>query len=117
MLRLTTLLIALFIAVLLVPAAAQAASCSVPSKPGALGPTYLKKLTVRGTSCKSGRRFVKAYYNCRKANGGLDGKCRKRVGGYSCRERRSNVIKTSFDATVACKRGTRRIAHRYTQLT
>ncbi len=102
---------------LAVPAGAQAASCGLQGKERKLGPTYTTKLTVKGVSCKSGQRFVKSYYRCRKAAGGADGRCRKRVSGYRCTERRTNVIRTQFDATVSCKKGTRRIAHRYTQFT
>ena len=108
---------ALFLVLLILPSGAHAASCSLKGKERTLGPTYTTKLTVKGTSCRSGQRFVRAYYKCRKANGGTDGRCRKRVGGYACRERRTNVIRTQFDASVSCRKGKRRINHRYTQFT
>lgn len=99
------------------PVAAASKSCGASSKPRALGPTYTTSLSVSRTTCRSGRRLVRAWNSCRVAAGGRDGRCRRRVLGYSCSERRSNVIRTQFDATVSCKKGSRRIRHAYTQLT
>ena len=96
------------------PSATASKSCSVSQKPRALGPTYTLGLSVRGTSCANGRGFVRDYYNCR---GGGRGRCRRRVSGYRCSERRSNVIRTQFDARVSCRKGARRITHKYTQFT
>jgi hypothetical protein len=96
------------------PSASISKSCSVSKKPRALGPTYTLGLSVKGTSCANGRGFVRAYYKCR---GGGKGRCRRRVSGYRCSEKRSNVIRTQFDARVTCKKGGRRIVHKYTQFT
>jgi hypothetical protein len=98
-------------------APAQAATCSVRGVERKLGPTYTTSLSVSGVSCASGRSFVKAFYRCRVANGGRKGRCTKRVDGFRCSERRSNVISTQFDARVSCARGSRRIVHTYTQFT
>ena len=96
------------------PSATASKSCGVSKKPRALGPTYTLGLSVKGTSCANGRGFVKSYFKCR---GGGKGKCRRKVSGYSCSEKRSNAIRTQFDARVTCKKGGRRITHKYTQFT
>jgi hypothetical protein len=96
------------------PTATASKSCGVSKKPRALGPTYTLGLSVKGTSCKNGRGFVRAYYKCR---GGGKGRCRHKVSGYRCSEKRSNAISTQFDARVSCRKGRRRITHKYTQFT
>lgn len=96
------------------PSASASKSCGVSKKPRALGPTYTLGLSVKGTSCANGRGFVRSYYKCR---GGGKGRCRRKVSGYRCSEKRSNVIRTQFDARVTCKKGRRRITHKYTQFT
>jgi hypothetical protein len=99
------------------PTAQGAKRCSIGSRESRrLGPTYVLKLSVFSTKCSNGKRLVKAYYRCRKANGGRRGKCRKRVLGYRCSERRFNEIPgTQFDARVTCKKGGRKVKHTYTQ--
>jgi hypothetical protein len=99
------------------PEATASKSCSLAGKTRSLGPTYTTSLSVRNTSCRSGRRLVRGWNACRRANGGADGRCRSRVLGYRCSESRSNVIRTQFDARVSCRKGSRRINHRYTQFT
>lgn len=103
------------------PAAAKkpkVRTCDIEDEERDLGPTYVTKLRVRSTSCRNGERVVKAWYKCRRANGGADGKCKKRVRGYKCKERRRNEIDTQFDATVSCRKGKYGyIMHRYTQFT
>jgi len=51
----------------------------------------------------------------RRAVVGKNGRCTSKVLGYSCTEKRSNVIKTQFDAHVTCKKGRARIVTDYTQ--
>jgi len=96
------------------PSATASKSCGVSKKPRALGPTYTLGLSVKGTSCANGRGFVRSWYKCR---GGGKRRCGRKVSGYRCSERRSNVIRTQFDARVSCKKGSRRITHKYTQFT
>jgi hypothetical protein len=112
-------------ALLVVPAAAQAAegpeaiaakSCSLAGKTRSLGPTYTTALSVRNVSCRKGRALVKAYYDCRIDNGGRKGRCGA-VSGYSCSERRYDVIPTQFSATATCKKGDKKVVHKYTQFT
>lgn len=98
------------------PTATAAGTCSVGSGRH-MGPTYLLRLSVSGTSCRTGKRVVRAWYTCRVHHGGADGRCRSRVLGYRCSERRSSVIRTQFDARVTCRRGSARVTHSYTQFT
>lgn len=102
-------------ALVFVPAPALAAGCKVGSGQG-LGPSYVTSLTVHHTSCKSGKRLVRAYYRCRKAAGGVKGRCTKRVLGYRCRETRHGIA-IQFDARVTCTAGKRKVVHTYTQNT
>lgn len=124
--RLPTLVTVLVAAVLLaVPALAHASPsataaakrCSIGGKERKLGASYVTRLTVSGTSCRSAQRVVKAYHACRRRNGGADGRCSSRVRRYRCKERRTNVIQTQYDASVSCRRGGKRIKHTYSQFT
>jgi len=116
MLRSTLICAVLVLALLVVPTAASAASCSVRGQERKFGPTYVRKITVTSVSCVSAKRLVRAHYKCRIANGGKDGRCR-RVSGYACSERRTNVISTSYDSRVTCRNGSRRVVYDYTQFT
>ncbi len=116
MLRSASILAGLMLLLLALPTTSSAATCSVRGQERTFGPTYVTKLTVVNVSCTTAKRFVRSYYRCRIANGGKDGRCR-RVKGYSCSERRTNVISTQFDATATCKSGSRRIVHKYQQFT
>ena len=99
------------------PTAQASKKCRIGSRESRrLGPTYVLKLNVFNTTCRNGKKVVKGYYRCRKANGGRRGKCRRRVFGYRCRERRFNQIpRTQFDARVTCRKTGRKITHTYTQ--
>jgi len=100
-----------------VPSSSLAAQrCNITRDQRRLGPTYVTSLSVKGTSCTAGKRLVRAYYKCRKANGGAKGTCHARVLGYSCSERRTS-IRTQFSARVICRSGSRRVDHTYTQFT
>ncbi len=115
--RLTVLLTALVLAVLLLPAAASARGCSIGGDSRKLGPTYTTRIVATNVSCTSAKRLVRSFYNCRKAAGGVKGTCRKRVSGYKCTEVRRNKIATQFDSTVTCRTGSRKVVHDYTQFT
>lgn len=126
MLRRTSLLalVAAVGALAVLPAGAQAAgpeavaakSCSLAGKTRSLGPTYTTSLSVKRVSCSKGESLVTKYYNCRKRNGGKKGRCGG-VSGYSCSERRYDVIPTQFSATATCKKGRKKVVHKYTQFT
>lgn len=108
---------ALVAAVLALPASAAAKSCDLRGKERKLGPTYVTSLTVSGVSCPAGEGVVKAFHRCRYSSGGKKGRCARKVMGYSCSEKRGQAIPTQYDATVTCKRGSKRVVHRYTQYT
>ena len=124
MLRRTSLLFVAAIvgALAMLPAGAQAAdavaskSCSLSGKTRSLGPTYTTSLSVKRVKCSRGESLVRAYYNCRLDNGGRKARCGG-VSGYSCSERRYDVIPTQFSATATCKKGRKKVVHKYTQFT
>ena len=97
------------------PSSAALKSCNISSVQRKLGPTYVTSLQVSHVSCSGGKSLVRAYYRCRKANGGVKGTCR-RVRGYTCSEKRQS-IRTQFSAKATCRRGSRRVVHTYTQFT
>ena len=112
-------------ALALVPASASAASCGLTAdekyhRSGKTLPTYTRSLKVGGgAKCATGHKLIKAYYKCRvaKPSPGKKGRCTTKVLGFRCSERRSNVIKTQFDASVTCRKGRARILTQYTQFT
>ena len=99
------------------PASAKTTTCNISGKERSFGPTYVTKLKVAGTSCATGKSVVKAYYTCRKSNGGRAGTCHHKVLGWGCSEHRFNKISTQYDSNVTCKKGTKRVWHTYTQYT
>jgi hypothetical protein len=126
MLRRTFLLVAAatVAALAMLPAGAQAAgpeavaskSCSLSGKTRSLGPTYTTALSVKRVKCSKGQSLVTKYYKCRKRNGGKKGRCGG-VSGFSCSERRYDAIPTQFSATATCKKGRKKVVHKYTQFT
>ena len=76
--------------------------------------TYVQELKVRNTSCGKGWKVVRAFHDCRKANGGRDGRCKSRVEGYKCDEgKRTGVPGVRYEATVVCKKCTKKVTHLY----
>ncbi len=93
---------------------ASAATCNVrPSDYP--GDGYFTSLSVKGTSCSAGRTVQKRHYSCRVRNGGKDGRCNRRVEGYSCSERRGARTSVEYNARVSCRKGSRRISFTYQQ--
>jgi hypothetical protein len=78
-----------------------------------LGATYVTSLRVRNTSCRTGKKVVRAFNSCR---GSARGRCHHRVLGYACSESRSG-ISVQFNSKVSCKNGGRRVNFTYTQNT
>ena len=116
--RLTLSLLALAVLALVALGGASTASaktCSPAKYPPGKG--YFTSLEVHGTSCAAGRTVQKHHYSCRIHNGGKNGRCNKRVDGYSCSERRPASGRTSdeFNARVTCKKGSRKIVFTYQQ--
>ena len=98
------------------PAVHAAGKCSIKGQERKLGPTYVTSLSVAHVSCATGKSLVKAYYNCRVKNGGVKGRCVKKISGYWCRETRSG-ISVQFNANVTCTNGKKVVKHSYTQNT
>ncbi|MQA72766.1 MAG: hypothetical protein GEU88_00155 [Solirubrobacterales bacterium] len=82
-----------------------------------LGADYVTSLKVKRTSCKKGEKVIKAYHECRRANGGSDGHCRSRVKGYKCKEGKRESTPAQFNAKVRCKKGGKKIVSTYTEQT
>ena len=100
------------------PQAQAARKCHLTrSEQDNLGTSYVLTLRVDGTRCANGKKVVRAYHRCRRANGGRDGRCKREVYGYRCSERRLDVIPSQYDARVRCKKPGREIFHIYTQNT
>jgi hypothetical protein len=90
---------------------AQAArTCSVPKYPGS---GYFLRLSVKRVGCATGRKVALAHYRCRTAKSRA-GRCRKKVLGYSCSERRQSIA-TEIDSRVTCRRGSKRVISDYQQ--
>src|ERR1044072_3816637 len=93
------------------PIARAAKVCSVPHYPGS---GYFTSLSVKGKSCRFGRKLALAYYHCRIRNGKA-GRCHKAsVLRFHCSEVRQS-IPTELDARVTCKHGAKRVVHSYQQ--
>jgi hypothetical protein len=91
-------------------AAASAAGCSsLPRYPGS---GYFTSLKVSGVSCSTGKKVMLAHYRCRTKHG-KTGRCSS-VSGYRCSEKRRS-IETEIDATVTCKRGSKKVIYSYQQ--
>jgi hypothetical protein len=112
--RLLLLCVTVAVAATLVPATgAQAKGCDEGNQ-RSYGTTYVLSIRVSGTSCRAGKRVIRAFHACRP---GKSGKCRHRVLGYKCSESRFNKGRTSYDSRVTCRKGGKRVKHTYTQFT
>jgi len=114
---------ALATAALAAPGAGAAAtataskSCNIDGHQSDYGHNmYLDALSVRSTSCRTGRKVVKGYTKCRYKHGGLNGRCPNRVKRYKCGEGRRTVAPhIQYSVNVSCKRGSRKVKFTYTQ--
>jgi hypothetical protein len=82
-----------------------------------LGTTYVLSLRVRNTTCRNGRKVVKAFNECRHEHHHRAGTCHHRVFGYRCREDRYNKSSFSYDSLTNCRKSGRKISFRYQQNT
>jgi len=103
-------LLATVAALLAVPTTASAKGCRVGDS-RSYGTTYVLSISVSGTSCRAGRKVVRAFHACRK---GKSGRC-SGVLGYSCSENRFNKSRLSYDSRVTCRKGGKTVKHKYTQ--
>lgn len=98
------------------PASAATRTCNIQKEWTTFGVTYVTQLKVTNTTCANGKKVVRAFHRCRKANGGIEGRCASRVLGYRCTEARKSGP-AQFSSEVLCRNGTRRVRHFYTQNT
>lgn len=99
-------------------AASATRDCDISGEQTELGASYVTSLKVENTSCRKGKKVVKAYHQCRKDNGGRNGYCNHRVKGFNCNEGdREGVPGVQYSAKVRCKDGDKRVKHTYTQNT
>jgi hypothetical protein len=94
------------------PDATAAKGCSVGDS-RSYGTTYVLKISVSGTSCRSGKSLIRAFHDCRP---GKSGRC-PRVRRYNCSESRFDRISTQYSSRVTCRRGDRVVKHTYQQFT
>jgi hypothetical protein len=119
--RLTVLLAAAALLITAAPAAAPAAdegptataakSCSVGDSQS-YGTTYVIWIRARNVGCDKARERVRAFHACRD---GKRGRC-PNLGAWNCHENRTQGV-GSFDSTVRCTKGGKRVRHHYTQWT
>jgi hypothetical protein len=98
------------------PLAHAAGSCSLAGKYRSLGPTYVERLSVSRTSCSTGTKLIKSYNACRLRSGGAKGRCRSKVLGFRCSEKRSSSS-VQFVATVHCTSGSKTVNFAYSENT
>ena len=78
--------------------------------------SYVTSIRVFNTTCRKGKRVIRAYHRCRQAHGGRNGRCPNRVLRFRCREGdRQTVPGVQYSAKVVCRRGARKIVSTYTQ--
>jgi hypothetical protein len=92
-------------------------SCDIRSVGRKLGTTYVTSLKVEHVSCAKAQRVVKAFNACRRAHGGVKGRCPSRVLGYRCTETRGARIPTQYSSKASCKDASRIVRFAYTQYT
>ncbi|HEV7807362.1 MAG TPA: hypothetical protein VGO80_16195 [Solirubrobacteraceae bacterium] len=118
----------LIASVLAVPATSGAASTTTcklsATKSRSLGAAYVTYsegrpgFKMRGTTCATGAKVIKAFHACRHKHGAA-GSCTSKVLGYSCTDRRpaAENIPTQYTGYVTCKRSGASIVHVYQQNT
>ena len=99
------------------PTADASRNCSLAGQSRDFPPaSYVTSLRVFNTTCRKGKRVIRAYHRCRQANGGRNGRCPNRVLRFRCREgARQSVPGVQYNARVVCRRGARKIVSTYTQ--
>lgn len=119
MLRFISAAAATLLLALLPTAPAHAATCAIPNgQEDTFGPSYVTSITQTGTTCTRAKAVVRGFHRCRKAHGGVRGRCPAsvRILGYRCTEKRGG-IPTQFSGKVTCTRAHARVVHTYTQFT
>lgn len=100
-------------------ATASATNCQLSTKEQrGLGASYVTSLKVSGTTCAKGKGVTLAFNQCRTAGGKPQGKCTRKVGNYSCSEKRYDAVPgVQYSSKVTCSWGQKRVLSTYTQNT
>jgi hypothetical protein len=101
------------------PARASATSCQLTAKEQrGLGASYVTSLKVEGTTCAKGKGVTLAFNDCRTASGKPQGVCNRKVGHYTCTEKRyDSVPGVQYSSKVTCSWGAKKVLSTYTQNT
>lgn len=99
--------------------AASATSCQLSTKDQRhLGASYVTSLKVEGTTCAKGKGVTLAFNNCRTAGGKPQGACNRKVGHYTCTEKRYDAVPgVQYSSKVTCTWGAKKVLSTYTQNT
>lgn len=100
-------------------ATASATSCDLtPKEERGLGASYVTSLKVSGTTCAKGKGVTLAFNKCRTAGGKPQGKCTRKVGSYTCVEKRYDAVPgVQYSSKVTCSWGKKKVFSTYTQNT
>ncbi len=98
---------------------ASASNCQLTAKEQRnLGASYVTSLKVEGTSCDKGKGVTLAFNNCRTAGGKPQGVCGRKVGHYTCTEKRYDAVPgVQYSSKVTCRWGQKLVLSTYTQNT
>jgi hypothetical protein len=94
------------------PVATASKTCRVGDS-RSYGTTYVLSISVSNTSCRAGRKVIRAFHDCRPGKSGACGS----VKNYSCSEKRFDKIRTQYSSNVTCRKGDKTVKHTYTQFT
>jgi hypothetical protein len=100
-------------------ATTSATNCQLTAKEQRnLGASYVTSLKVKGTTCAKGKGITVAFNNCRTSGGKPQGVCKRKVGNYTCDERRYDAVPgVQYSSKVTCSWGQKRVFITYTQNT
>jgi heat shock protein HslJ len=100
-------------------ATASATSCQLSTHDQRhLGASYVTSLKVEGTTCAKGKGVTLAFNNCRTAGGKPQGVCNRKVGSYTCTEKRYDAVPgVQYSSKVTCTWGAKKVLSTYTQNT
>lgn len=100
-------------------ATTSASTCQLSTKEQrSLGASYVTSLKVDKTTCAKGKGVTLAFNKCRTASGKPQGTCNRKVGNYTCTERRYDAVPgVQYSSRVTCTWGQKRVWSTYTQNT
>ena len=100
-------------------ATASATNCTLSTHDQRhLGASYVTSLKVENTTCAKGKGVTLAFNKCRTAGGKPQGLCTRKVGNYSCTEKRyDSVPGVQYSSKVTCVWGSKKVLSTYTQNT